>query len=68
VEVRARVGDGAWETTVADDGRGIAAPDPPRVFGPFFRTADAEREGPPGGGPGPAVARALVGGTAARCR
>jgi signal transduction histidine kinase len=60
VEVRARVVDGAWEITVADDGRGIAAPDLPRVFEPFFRTADAERDGLPGSGLGLAVARALV--------
>jgi two-component system sensor histidine kinase BaeS len=52
----------AWEVTVTDTGRGIDAADLPRVFDPFFRTADAEHDGLPGSGLGLAVARALVDG------
>ncbi len=52
--------DDAICLTVADAGRGIAEEDLPHIFEPFYRSAEARRQGVPGTGLGLAVAQRIA--------
>jgi heavy metal sensor kinase len=52
--------DGAVCLSVADSGPGIAEEDLPHIFEPFYRSAEARRQGVPGTGLGLAVAQRIA--------
>lgn len=61
LEIAARVEDGAFALSVADDGPGIAASVAPRIFEPFFSTRDSNTRSGLGLAAARGVARGLGG-------
>jgi signal transduction histidine kinase len=61
VTLRAAGGSGSVLLTVEDRGWGIAAPDLPHIFEPFYRSAEAQRRGRGGFGLGLAIAQRIAG-------
>jgi signal transduction histidine kinase len=61
IRVRVEADDSGVTLAVEDGGPGVAAEDVPQLFEPFFRSAQARRQGVAGVGLGLAVARRIAG-------